>query len=125
MCSKFVGIFSLDSNHCTEVLPVSLAAKLHLVATKRNGKLYFPPTIIPAYLWHRNPMPHTHSWQVSQWNKVRGMEYSHRTKPTHWRAETRGEKKGSVGFHPKAQYVSLWWTKMWSGFIFLMLCSAF
>ncbi len=60
--------------------------ELHLVAAKRNSKLYFLQTVMLAYLWHRKSASLiAHSGQLSQWNKVRRMEYSLWTKHTHWR----------------------------------------
>lgn len=70
------------SNLLQRMLPLFHAVELHLVAAKRNGKLYFPQTVMLVYLGTEKQRLVPHSGQLSQWNKVRRIEYSHRTKHT-------------------------------------------
>lgn len=80
--------------------------ELHLVAAKRNSKLYFLQTVMLAYLWHRKPASLiAHSGQLSQWNKVRRMEYSLWTKHTHWRES--GADRGWNSTH--CARWAIWW----------------
>lgn len=83
---KHPAIFFLHKARRPETTARISCCELHLVAAKRNSKLYFLQTVMLAYLWHRKPASLiAHSGQLSQWNKVRRMEYSLWTKHTHWR----------------------------------------